>query len=99
MIEKLTEEEWLAANNKTEHENIFKQKARELLHKFYFSLPNNGSFTGINNINDRWDEGKKCAIMAIDEIINALKIADITSMDGSWYINEWLEVKQQLEKL
>ena len=36
---------------------------------------------------------------AVDEIINALKIADITSMDGNWYINEWLEVKQELNKL
>jgi hypothetical protein len=34
-----------------------------------FSLPNNGGFTGPCNINDRWDEGKMCAMMAIDEMI------------------------------
>ena len=45
-------------------------------------------------------DGYLCyAKIAVDEIINALKIADITSMDGSWYINEWLEVKQELKKL
>jgi hypothetical protein len=45
-------------------------------------------------------DGYVCyADVVVDEIINALKIADITSMDGSWYINEWLEVKQELDKL
>jgi len=39
------------------------------------------------------------ADVVVDEIINALKIADITSMDGTWYINEWLEVKKELDKL
>jgi hypothetical protein len=42
---------------------------------------------------------KECALIAVDEIINALQIADITSMDGSWYINEWEEVKQEIETL
>ena len=74
-----------------------REKAGWLIERFYFSLPNNGSFTGINNINQRWEEGKKCALIAVDEIINALKIADITSMDGNWYIDEWLEVKQEIE--
>jgi hypothetical protein len=37
--------------------------------------------------------------MAVDEIIMALKIADITAMDGSWYCNEWTEVKQEIEKI
>ena len=42
---------------------------------------------------------KVLAKLCVDEIINALKIADITSMDGSWYINEWEQVKQEIEKL
>jgi len=91
---KLTEAEWLEANNKTEEANPAKQKARELLHKFYLSLPNNGGFTGINNINARWDEGKKCAIMAINEIIDALDKSLIHS-DIEW----WKQVKQELEKI
>ena len=45
-------------------------------------------------------DGYVCyAEVVVDEIINALKIADITSMDGNWYIHEWLEVKQELNKL
>jgi hypothetical protein len=100
---KLTEEEWLAANNKTQEANPAKQKARELLHKFYLSLPNNGGFTGINNIHDRWDEGKKCAIMTTNEIINTLNM-DIRDLDvrGSVLldlIQHWREVKQEIEKL
>jgi len=75
------------------------QEARRLVERFYLALPNNGSQTGINNVHSRWEEGKKCAKMAVDEIINALKIADITAMDGSWYTNEWLEVQAEIEKL
>jgi hypothetical protein len=99
MIEKMTEEEWLAANNKTEEANPAKQKARELLHKFYLSLPNNGGFTGINNINDRWDEGKKCAIMAIDECINIhFKLESDRNGIGESF-KYWTEVKKEIEKL
>ena len=70
------------------------QKARDLVHRFYISLPNNGSFTGINNINSRWAEGKQCALMAVNEIIDALDKSLIHS-DIEW----WKQVKQELEKL
>jgi hypothetical protein len=75
------------------------QKARALVERFYLALPNNGSQTGINNVHSRWEEGKQCALMAVDEIITALKIADITAMDGSWYVNEWTEVQAEIEKI
>ena len=94
---KLTEEEWLAANNKTPETNPAKQKAKELLHKFYISLPNNGSFTGINNINDRWDEGKKCAIMAVNEIIDAIDWHEYETPNKQ--LNYWLDVRKELEKI
>jgi hypothetical protein len=65
------------------------EKAKQLVHKFYFSLPNNGGFTGLCNINQRWEEGKICALIAVDEIL-----------DKDGYNNDyWKEVKQELEKL
>ena len=75
-----------------------KEKAKQLVQRFYFSLPNNGSQTGINNVHQRWDEGKKCALIAVDEIINwHLEFLFISKESvGHQY---WLEVKQEIEKL
>ena len=72
---------------------IPKDKAFQLLTRFYFSLPNNGSQTGINNVHSRWKEGQMCALMAVDEIMNALE------ENGSWNYDYWNEVKQEIEKL
>ena len=69
------------------------EKAKQLVHRFYFSLPNNGGFTGLNNINRRWKEGQMCALMAVDEIMNALE------ENGSWNYDYWNEVKQEIEKI
>ena len=69
------------------------EKAQQLVQRFYFSLPNNGSQTGINNVHQRWDEGKMCTIMAVDEIMNALE------ENGSWNYDYWNEVKQEIEKI
>lgn len=44
------------------------QKARQLVERFYFALPNNGSQTGINNVHSRWEEGKQCAQITADEM-------------------------------
>ena len=70
-----------------------KEKADQLTQRFYFSLPNNGSQTGINNVHSRWEEGKICALIAVDEIMNALE------ENGSWNYDYWNEVKQEIEKL
>lgn len=72
---------------------IPKEKANQLVQRFYFSLPNNGSQTGISNVHRRWEEGKMCAEMAVDEIMNALE------ENGSWNYDYWNEVKQEIEKL
>jgi len=69
------------------------EKAKELAQRFYLSLPNNGGFTGLCNINQRWEEGKVCALIAVDEIMNALE------ENGSWNYDYWNEVKQEIEKI
>ena len=83
-----------------------KEKAGWLNERFYFSLPNNGSFTGPNNINDRWEEAKKCALIAVDQTIETSKdIYDDTISNTAGYTGHlgmrsyWKEVKQEIEKL
>ena len=45
-------------------------------------------------------DGYVCyAEVVVDEILKALELAEITSMDGDWGKLEWQEVKQELEKL
>jgi len=70
------------------------EKAKLLVQKFYFSLPNNGGQTGLCNVHQRWDEGKICARIAVDEIIDALD-QSLIDADIEW----WKQVKQELEKL
>ena len=72
------------------------EKARDLVHRFYISLPNNGGFTGLNNIHSRWKEGKMCASMAVDEIINNVLVGiDLAATWGDY----WVKVKQEIEKI
>jgi hypothetical protein len=62
-----------------------KEKAKELVDKFS-AVPLLDSY-----------EAKQCALVAVDEIIKAIKIADnITFM---YVIDYYQEVKQEIEKL
>ena len=73
------------------------EKARELVQRFYISLPNNGSFTGINNVNSRWEEGKKCALICVDELIRVTPWGDdpaVNEDNGSKYF--YINVKQEI---
>ena len=78
-----------------------KEKAKELLHTFYLSLPNNGSFTGINNINRRWEEGKNCALIAVDVMLKNMMFYEEQFDAGKpeHHRTFWQEVKQEIEKL
>ena len=73
-----------------------KEKAKELVDK-YFKLLNYEFGDLVYSLSDK--QPHQCALIAVDEILNGLEIADITSMDGTWYTHEWLEVKQEIEKL
>jgi hypothetical protein len=70
---------------------IPKDKAYQLVTRFYLALPNNGSQTGINNVHSRWAEGKKCAAMAVDEIL------DVLFQDHK--IDYWKEVQREIENI
>ena len=66
------------------------EKAKTLVNRFYYSLPNNGSFTGINNVESRYQEAKQCALIAIDEILQTVD-------DSNW--NFYKQVKEEIEQL
>ena len=69
---------------------IPKEKAKTLVNRFYYSLPNNGSFTGINNVESRYKEARQCALIAIDEILQTVD-------DGNW--NFYKQVQEEIEQL
>ena len=79
------------------------EKAKLLVQKFYFSLPNNGGQTGLCNVHQRWDEGKICARIAADEIMEFMRMDDeyteTASNANSKWVYYWQEVKQEIEKL
>lgn len=80
-----------------------KEKAKEVVNKFYYSLPNNGFINeGINSCESRWKEAVTCAIIAVDEIIhNNNKING--PGDGWMYVEEnidyWQQVKNEINML
>jgi hypothetical protein len=71
-----------------------KEKAKDLINSFYYSLPNNGSETGLNSTTERYKEAIQCALICVDEIIKANHI---------WYKDSipykyWQDVKDELNK-
>jgi hypothetical protein len=78
-----------------------KEKAQELVDRMYFIISNNGQFTGVHSIPNKFAEAKKCALIVVDEIIETLNY-DIKDLDvrGSVLIDliiYWREVKQEIE--
>jgi hypothetical protein len=74
------------------------EKAEELYEAYFYCIP---SFTDEGSIEH--NTAKKCALIAVDEIINTLNF-DIRDIDvrGSILldlIDYWREVKQEIEKL
>jgi hypothetical protein len=72
-----------------------KRKAEELTHKFY-EIENDSQYFGVN-----WKVAKKCAIIAVDELIESHLLLTTThdtkpSIRCKRY---WQEVKQEIEKL
>ena len=66
-----------------------KEKARDLLNSFYYALPNNGGFTGLNSTTSRYQEGIRCALIAVDSILKELEKLfeeDEPTSDNVWYL-------------
>ena len=50
-----------------------KEKALDLINSFYYALPNNGSTEGINSTTRRYQEGIRCALIAVDNMLKELE--------------------------
>ena len=69
------------------------EKAKELVSKFYYMLPNNGGFTGINNVESRYKEAKQCALIAVDEVLLAC------ALETKGKFEYYFEVKKEIQNL
>ena len=82
-----------------------KEKAEELVDKFYQTTPNEyfvNEPIGIKGRYKSWEQAKQCALIAVDELIyfssNELLSVDF---DGDYYCDEdfFIEVKKEIEAL
>ena len=64
------------------------QKAKELFNKYYLLID-------IKN----YENTKNCALIAVDEVLEATKRYDYTLGPNPSYNEYWLKVKYQIEKL
>lgn len=72
-----------------------KTQATELINEFYYALPNNGyACVGTNNVNARWEEAIKCALICVNNMLEVLCVYEDISKDYQF----WKEVKQEIEK-
>ena len=76
--------------------------ALELIHDYYFMLPNNGSLnSGINSCESRYREGIECALLSVKRIILTLEFMTVES-DAAFImdrINFYDEVQAELYKI
>jgi hypothetical protein len=68
------------------------QKAKELVNKFYRIIP-------LDKMTLDFDLAKKCALIAVDELLEATKRYDYTLGPNPSYNDYWLKVKYQIENL
>jgi hypothetical protein len=73
-----------------------KENAEELVDKFLKSLYDDGSLSFKKIL---YKYAKKCAIVAVDEIINANPHSNPLNTNAYSTMNYWQEVKHEIEKL
>ena len=76
--------------------------ALEIIHDYYFMLPNNGSLnSGINSCDSRYKEAIECALIGVKRIILTLEFMSVES-DAAFImdrINFYDEVQAELYKI
>lgn len=82
--------------------NQHRKAALEIIHDYYFMLPNNGSLnSGINSCDSRYKEGIECALLSVKRIILTLEFMTVES-DAAFImdrINFYDEVQAELYKI
>ena len=76
-----------------------KEKAKDLVNTFYYSLTNNGSTEGINSTTRRYAEAKQCALIAVNYIITSNPHSNPFNTSVTSTMDYFIEVKQEIEKL
>jgi hypothetical protein len=69
-----------------------KEKAFELYNKFYMAIPSDEM--GLSD-----EASRQCALIAVDELLEATKRYDYTLGPNPSYNDYWLKVKYQIENL
>ena len=69
-----------------------KQKAEKLVNEFYRIMP-------LDKMTLDFNLAKKCALIAVDELLEATKRYDYTLGPNPSYNDYWLKVKYQIENL
>jgi hypothetical protein len=76
-----------------------RQKANDLVNRYYYMLPNNGSLSdGINSCESRYNEAIECAFVTVEEMITELTEEISPSVHGFRH-QYWNEVKQWIQKI
>jgi hypothetical protein len=79
-----------------------RKAALEIIHDYYFMLPNNGSLnSGINSCDSRYKEAIECALISVKRLILTLEFILIESNDPAIMdrINFYDEVQAELYKI
>ncbi len=94
-------EEFDAALNSLSAEEFrtfyIKSKADSLTERFYYALPNNGSFSGTNNVNERWDQARQCAIVCVEEMIDEIECIQEYNKLAVDYTEFWRDLLTDLQ--
>lgn len=88
-LESMTDAKW--------HAFQIKSKADALTERFYYALPNNGSFSGPYNVNERWTEARQCAIVAVTEMLDELECIQSLNELSADYVEYWQEILTELQ--
>ena len=60
-----------------------RKAAHEIIHEYYFMLPNNGSLNeGINNCESRYKEAVDCALLSVKQLILTLEFMLMENNDS-----------------
>ena len=77
-----------------------KEKSKDLINSFYYSLPNNGSETGLNSTTERYKEAIQCALICVDELIIISNWGGIIDGDIEENSKEYfMQVNQEIQSL
>ena len=82
--------------------NQHRKAALEIIHEYYYALPNNGSLNhGLMSCDRRYKEAVQCALIGIKRLILTLEFMSVESNDPAimYRINFYDKVQDELYKM